>query len=199
MKARTRLALMIKYVGSINVARGNLKTELHKALYISREFFRSNCSCKMEGYFAYGLALDKTRAWPLEENLQGTSQISIQTVLNRLKSFSYAPPNSICGLCTQNFKETVVIPAIERVEQNFDGLCLDCMDTPQRKDWDFDHQSRSRRYRKVWCQDENCRVYYRQPSFDFSKLAQKGDKNYFTKPRDKHRNKRKAAELDYRK
>lgn len=151
----------------------------------------------MEGYFAYGLALDETRVWPLEEKLQGKNQVSIQAVLNGLKSFNYIPPDSNCKLCSQDFRETLVIPTIEKAEQNFDGLCLDCMDRPQHKDWDFSHQNSSRRYRKVWCRDEHCRVYHGRSSSDFSNLVQKGKTNYFTKSRDRHTNKRKTVELDY--
>jgi len=106
-----------------------LKTQLHRKIYINRWFLRSGCSCRKDGLYAYELALDKTGVWPLEQVLNGRDQISIQKVLNGLSTFQYEAPNSTCSLCSQEFEDIVVSQTVENVQDHFEGLCLDCIDS----------------------------------------------------------------------
>lgn len=104
-----------------------MKTQIHKEVYKTRQFLQSNCSCKKDGLFAYELALDNTSVWPLEQVLTGKEQRSVQNVLHGLQTFSYKPPNEDCDLCSSDFGEYIV-ESVQKVQENFDGLCLDCMD-----------------------------------------------------------------------
>jgi hypothetical protein len=162
-----------------------------------RVFFHNGCSCCKDGYYAYGLALDKTGVWPLEEVMQGKDSISIQKVLDGLSTFNSEPPNGTCKLCSQDFGETVVSKVIESVQENFEGLCLDCIDEPRRKDWDWEYVKHSSKFSSGrrpgrasgefipahdW--DEGCRITHDQPTWWFSWQVRKQFQDSFDKERE---------------
>ncbi|CZR57067.1 uncharacterized protein PAC_06956 [Phialocephala subalpina] len=186
------LHLHPRIITSINAARGSLKTKIHQGIY-SRRFFSSSCSCKMEGYFQYGLALDKTGVWPLEEVMHGRDAFSLQQILQGLGRFGYKAPNETCNLCSQDFATTVVGPTVDRVQRNFEGLCLDCIDKGEKRDWDFEY--RYHQARRVWDMAEaGCRFEHSEPTWYFSWMARKQAADFFERERDAR--KRKASEMD---
>ncbi|KAL2075341.1 hypothetical protein VTL71DRAFT_284 [Oculimacula yallundae] len=183
------LHLQPRIISGLNAARGNLKTNIHRGLYINRRFLNSDCSCKKDGFFAYELALDRTGAWPLEEVLTGRSQLSIQQVLNRLETFNYIPPNRTCRLCSEDFEWTVVRNVVDSVRYSFGGLCLDCMDPEGKRDWDRDYIThRSTR-------SQGCRVRHDQPSFYFSWISRKQQPDYHERERESRKRKREDDEV----
>ncbi|TVY73437.1 hypothetical protein LSUE1_G005540 [Lachnellula suecica] len=156
-----------RVIGGLNTARGNLKTEIHKALYLNRQFLTSECSCRKDGLFAFELAMDKTGAWPLEEKLHGKEAKSIQAVLQLLETFTYEPPNKDCKLCSTDFATVKILPGVQKVRQNFGGLCLNCMANPKDK-----NQYRDRVCGQVtW--DKGCKFRHDQLTWYFSWLASK--------------------------
>ncbi|TVY89542.1 hypothetical protein LAWI1_G006479 [Lachnellula willkommii] len=156
-------------IAGLNNARTNLKTKIHQALYPPiRGFLSGSCSCKAEGMFAYQMALHKSGAWPLEEKLHGNDAISIRELLDRLGNFEYEAPNQDCELCSTDYKTSTVDPCIKSVLENFDGLCLNCIDYPMNKNiypdfLPFDGGG------KVF--DKDCHIDHGQPTWWFSWLA----------------------------
>ncbi len=163
------LANKFQFTGGMNAARGSLRTKIHENLYINRRFLSAKCACKKDGLFQYELALDKTGSWPLEELMHGKKEMSIKAILDGLKNFWYEAPNDTCSLCSQDFDETVVVPAIEKVWNNFDGLCLDCIETTKTGDFDRDYV----RHHVRMNYDKNCRISHDQPTWWFSFLSRK--------------------------
>ncbi|KAF8866842.1 hypothetical protein BDZ45DRAFT_795299 [Acephala macrosclerotiorum] len=169
------LHLEPRIIIAINAARGSLKMKIHEALYINREFLNATCRCRKDGLFEYELALERTGVWPLEEVLHGKDAISIQTVLDGLHRFHYNAPNGHCELCASDITSTTVAQAIQNCTNNFDGLCLDCIDKPHRKDWDTDHyKHRGYKSKKVRF-DKGCRFPHGEPTWWFSWMARRQD------------------------
>jgi hypothetical protein len=84
----------------------------------------SKCPLREKVLWQYSTALTETDAWPLESF---APKVSIQHLLQRLKSFEYKDPHHdehyTHMRCGHNFKR-VVENAIDATERLFDGLCL---------------------------------------------------------------------------
>jgi hypothetical protein len=100
--------------------------------------------------------------------MHGKNQISIQAVLNGLGNFSYIAPNDTCVLCSRDFGE-VIRSAVEKVQENFDGLCLDCIDNSQTRDWDREYDKHAQWNKESY----RCRFSHDQPTWYFSCLSRK--------------------------
>ncbi|EPE37151.1 hypothetical protein GLAREA_09314 [Glarea lozoyensis ATCC 20868] len=146
------LQIAPRIVGGVNGARVNLTHKLHDGLYIHLRFLVAGCKCRKEGLFAYEQALHATKAWPLMTKTYGKGQLSVQSAIDLLEDFKYHPPVENCKLCSSNFKDVVHL-ATETVLKDFQGLCLDCIKKPERKDvtqihWDLG--CRTRHKRSTW-------------------------------------------------
>ncbi|TVY49171.1 hypothetical protein LOCC1_G000957 [Lachnellula occidentalis] len=156
-------------IAGINNARTNMKTKIHQALYPPiRGFLSGSCSCKKDGMFAYQMALDRSGAWPLEEKLHGIDAISIHDLLGNLATFKFEAPNEDCELCSRDYKESTVDPCVQGVLDNFEGLCLNCIDYPNDKNLHPDFLPFAGGG-KVF--DKDCHIAHRQPTWWFSWLA----------------------------
>lgn len=172
--------------------------KIHEALYINKRFLDASCECRKEGLFAYETALDETGVWPLEKVLHGKDALSIQQVLDGLAKFQYEPPNDTCKLCSSNLAAKTVAKAIKTTQFNFDGLCLDCLDDPTLRDWDFDYlQHHAFKFRK-FKRTMTCRVEHDEPSWYFSWVGRKQRGDVFEREREtrKESRKRKADEME---
>jgi hypothetical protein len=83
--------------------------------------------------FAYEQALHATEAWPLMAKTYGKGQYSIREAMSMLDDFEYNPPVKDCTLCSSNFGYTIDM-VLSNVQDSFNGLCLDCIKKPVRKD-----------------------------------------------------------------
>jgi hypothetical protein len=109
------------------------------------------------------MALDKTGAWPLEESMHGHDAMSVHAILAALGTFRYKAPNQECDLCSADYFNQIVVPGIDDAAVHFDGLCLDCINVPHKK-------NKARRdFRPHW--DSNCRISHGEPTWWFSYLA----------------------------
>ena len=116
--------------------------------------------------YEYERALHTTGVWPLTMHMYGRDQKSIDDIIEGLSYFSFHSPNANCGVCGQDLRSNVVNRTCGRVENSFDGLCLDCIDNPRPSRFDpNDEDSDWRDWSKY------CRIRHRQPSAYFSYLA----------------------------
>jgi hypothetical protein len=89
----------------------------------------------------------------------------MKVVLGRLEDFEYNAPEGSSDYCSLDFKNQVILLAIENVRTNFDGICLDCMNDPRRKDKEPEHDPDGKRV-----YDLGCRFKHGQPTWYFSWL-----------------------------
>ena len=115
--------------------------------------------------------------WPLEQTAQRNS---ISHILGKLKSFSYEAPTGACGSCRMNYG-THVDEAREHVGSYFDGLCLDCMNRSKAKlgDVDKDYWQHNNLSEKEII--KGCRFEHKQPTWYFSFMGRKEDRERFDK------------------
>jgi hypothetical protein len=150
----------------MNHARGGLKTRLHRGLWDRVGRLHKNGedhpSCthwaQIVGTYFHGLA--KIKVYPLEDVFPKNS---VSTILSRMQDFGLAPAEE-CGFCSVDWHE-VVANAREDTEDNFDGLCLDCMDRSRpKKDDDRDYWTKCKSgYGGRW--DLNCRLHHGQQTW----------------------------------
>lgn len=156
----------ISRIGGINGARTNLAHKIHEWLYIHHTFITLACKCKKEGLFEYESALLRTEAWPLMVTTRGHNQMSVADILEALLLFQYKAPEGGCSFCSQNF-DSRVMKVRRGAEKQFDGLCLDCIKNPVRKDkLEFAVIEDGK---KIF--DRGCRVRHGQPTWWFSWLS----------------------------
>ena len=160
----------------LNAAKGRLRTILHRDLFeVTKGLFLARCSCKEKTLFGYEKALFVIRVWPLEaEALRN----SIRTILDRLENFNFVATSGSCSNCTQDYNG-VVKQALKRTLNSFDGLCLDCMDKtkPKTKDEDHDYWQHNSLIPGEW--DSGCRIDHGQPSWYFSFMGRKENRDRF--------------------
>jgi hypothetical protein len=160
----------------LNDVRLFLKVKLNKALFNPiTSFLEGSCTCKEKALFEYCKGLRGTEIWPLEKRDQN---MSIEETLSRLSNFSYKSPNERCSTCKR-------INALQEMPQDiaadFDGLCLDCMQTSE----DVDPVTSTLRAPpwegSYWDQDLfqkwgiDCRLNHGQPSWYFSFMGSARD------------------------
>lgn len=118
-------------LGSLNGARGSLRTKLHSRLYDPCYSLLgwATCRIKEKVFYQYHKALKETGAWPLE--IQGYRH-SIIELLRLLRKFKYEDPHLEGGEACEKPLECMngpkfsklVVEAIAHVDDQFDGLCL---------------------------------------------------------------------------
>jgi len=59
-----------------------------------------------------------------------------------LEAFHYNPPNDSCSVCSGDF-DARVEKAVADVENDFDGLCLNCIDDKKERNWALDDEYKS--------------------------------------------------------
>ncbi|KAL8828413.1 MAG: hypothetical protein Q9170_006612 [Blastenia crenularia] len=170
------LHLPSRVIQQLNAARGRLRTILDQRLFeVTATLFQADCRCKEKTLFGYEKALYDVHAWPLSsEVLRNT----IRIVLDRLKQFRYRTAPGACQSCNRNY-ERIVRQARENTETYFDGLCLDCLDRskPKTENEDTDYWRHHTLQPGQW--DAGCRVSHGQPSWYFSFMGRKEDRDAF--------------------
>lgn len=149
----------------------------HGLLKINGELLEASCSCCKETLYDYERHLVDINVWPLEEKMRGCS---VNTMLDRLEKFSFSAKEKACGRC-RKFYTSEVAGLVLKVRKYFDGLCLDCMDKSKSK-YSDDHED-------YWAHDEmgqrdwsrHCRVTHGQPSWYFSFMGRKEDRDSFNR------------------
>jgi len=166
-----------RIIQQLNAAKGRLRTVLLNGLFAPNETLLSGaCQCKAETLFGYEKALYLLPVWPLERAAQRTS---MGKILDRLEKFSYTPPEAkSCWRCRLNFEE-MVKDARQYTRDYFDGLCLTCLDRSQAKtrDSDEDYWKHKDMPEDAWI--EGCRFRHRQPTWYFSFMGRKEDRDRF--------------------
>ena len=119
--------------GSLNAARGSLKTKLHGYLYSPCRRLLGSVACKIKEkvFYQYHKGLEQTGAWPIE--IHGNKN-SINGLLRLVGKFKYDDPHvgseaqAVCEEprdCMNGPKfKTVISDATAELNDQFDGLCL---------------------------------------------------------------------------
>ncbi|KAF2184401.1 hypothetical protein K469DRAFT_709139 [Zopfia rhizophila CBS 207.26] len=127
---------------------------------------RAICACRKETAFDYEEKLMNMGVWPLDTALK---RYTIAEVLDKLTDFEFTPRTNMCGPqgCLRDYKRSIDI-AIRRANQDFDGLCLDCMkrSTPTFDEPMEDYIEKNSPHRGRW--DVNCRFKHKRSTWFFS-------------------------------
>ncbi|GAB7333945.1 hypothetical protein MBLNU13_g06055t1 [Cladosporium sp. NU13] len=173
-----------RVIGSLNGARGRLRTKLHGRLYDPCWSLLGGATCKIREkvFYQYHKGLQETGAWPLE--VQGYRH-SINELLGLLRRFKYQDPHlkgeESCEKpldCMSGPKfSKLVADAIAHVDVQFDGLCLDCMNVSGARYNDDDYWRRNEP--GVW--GDKCRIQHGQSTWYFSFVGRSEDRDKFQK------------------
>lgn len=125
--------------------------------------------------------------WPLEQVGQ---KYSVGDILCRLEGFSYDAPTWACCVCRADYG-TFVANTLNHVGTYFDGLCLDCMDRSKSRSGDTDEDYWQHNNLSETDVIENCRFEHKQPTWYFSFMGRKEDRERFRE----HRRPYKGAEF----
>ena len=82
-------------------------------------------------------------------------------------------PKDACNSCVSNTSGTTVMATKMKVLDQFDGLCLDCMDKTRPKLKSVDEDYWRHDDLKVW--DTDCRISHGQSTWYFSFMGRKAD------------------------
>ena len=180
-----RLAFSCQYpTEQMNASRGRLHTLLRRGLFgPSEELHRLTCKCRVSTAFGYEDALMKLELWPSKRLME---KGSVRDILNALLQFRYEAPSTACVLCHMNFMGKIR-RVHDNVEKSFDGLCLDCMDRSKSKlrDHHEDYWHHDRMEERGY--SRHCRFTHGQPTWYFSFLGRKEDRDRHTENREETR------------
>lgn len=140
--------------------------------------FSATCNCKEKTHYLYEKALRRTGVWPLERTW---TKAKVNEILDKLGMFSYQASADACRqFCQRNF-EGIVRRAISDIRDHFDGLCLDCIEKSNAKtgDYDLDYWLHNDLRKGDW--DRACRVKHGQPTWYFSFMGRKEERENFAK------------------
>ncbi|KAL3477635.1 hypothetical protein BJX99DRAFT_225856 [Aspergillus californicus] len=181
-----RLHMPPRVIQQMNSARGRLRNILSNGLFndIAAIVEHAKCSCKETTVFDYLRELQRVKVWPLENTMKNAS---VNDLLHRCRLFKAAnmrrpargektgisgyslPRSCSCG----NDWKGVVTRAANKVADNFNGMCLDCMSVTaclrQGRDLDAEYWEHDRM--KKW--DLKCRVKHGEPTWWFSFMGQR--------------------------
>ncbi|KAL8940125.1 MAG: hypothetical protein Q9216_002979 [Gyalolechia sp. 2 TL-2023] len=164
----------------LNAAKGRLRTVLFRGLWDPcNSLLRASCACRKETLYDYQHHLYSIEVWPLETIFLNTS---IHGILERLDDFSYEPRTGACSQCRQNYTG-IVARVVSRVEEYFDGLCLDCLDRSKPKTGDIDLDYWRHDKLKEWEWVQGCRFPHRQSTWFFSFNGRKEERDRLVKKR----------------
>ena len=159
-------------IGSLNGARGSLRSKLIRGLFDPVDKFLNNsCSCKEKSLYAYCKGLSKTGIWPLHSH----HQKSVQQILDSpgFIKFDCKIPEGACSTCIIKIRSAAIEETRVKIETDFGGLCLDCMNKTNPKTGDVDSDYWRHNERRDWSAD--CRISHRQPTWYFSFMGRKAD------------------------
>ncbi|KAK0513132.1 hypothetical protein JMJ35_004118 [Cladonia borealis] len=165
-----------RIIQQLNAAKGRLRTVLHRGLFRPCEhLFSANCKCRKETLYDYQKHLVDIDVWPLETVFQRTP---MNEILDRLEKFNFEAKLSACGACRRDYKSPVE-ETVEFVRYYFDGLCLDCLNRskPKLKDPDMDYWRHHTLKEHEWI--TGCRFRHKQPTWYFSFMGRKEDRDRF--------------------
>ena len=168
----------------LNAAKGRLRTVLHRGLFEPCEsMFRATCSCRNETLYDYQNHLYDIGVWPLETIFM---KHSMSEILERLDDFSYEAKPEACLGCRKNYQAHVEEVASE-LDEYIDGLCLDCLDRSKAKltNIDKDYWSHHKLKETDWV--NGCRFRHKQPTWYFSYMGRKEDRDRMLKERSRRR------------
>lgn len=135
-----------------------------------KKFLFQACNCKEKALFNYCKGLDLTRTWPLEE---WGSRKPTEEPLEGLKLSKYDPPEVACICCQYDIGSVVVQRTSLEVEDYFDGLCMQCMDSSRTSSKQMDTMYWSYDRSRAW--GANCSVNHGQPTWYFSFMGRKAE------------------------
>ena len=169
----------------LNAAKGRLKTILHRDLFKPVEpLIRSgNCTHVQANVFGYLKRLLLTSVWPIED---ATRNNTIEDLLDNLEDFRYTPAAGSCSVCSRDY-ETIVERVRMFTETYFDGICLDCLDKSRPRTGDFDMDYWKHQEFREDAEILGCRVKHKQPTWYFSFMGRKADRDLFLKRHRSHR------------
>lgn len=160
-----------RVTGSLNSARGHLRVLLARWLWNPvNDMMDAGCDCKEKTVFRYLKALKDTDGYPIDQ--QGRK--SVNDVCQDLEAFKerFSLPEShrYCSKCGRDWI-SVVTSAIIKIQEHFDGLCLDCMDHTKPKFLDEHMDYWDHLEPEEW--DAACRVLHGQATWysSFGKFA----------------------------
>ena len=153
-----------------------------------RKLLHARCDEKERLTFGYLSALTGTGVWPLDLYY---SEHTISHTLRKLRSFKYPPIDHNCDCCPKDF-EQIVQEAVADNEDHFHGLCLDCINRADKSNRDPKGKAEREARRGYW--DAGCRITHEEPTWWFSFIARKDEKDHFVKPNLPKKRKREDTE-----
>jgi hypothetical protein len=164
--------MLTRNIGSVNGARGSLRTKLLRGLFDPVDFFlKKTCQCKEKAVFAYLQGISKTGIWPLQTH----HQKSIQEISSShgFVHFKCEIPEGTCTSCRMEIDPGAVENLRVKIVRDFHGLCLDCMDLSRPKMCNVDEDYWLHDAKRCW--DSTCRIVHGQPTWYFSFMGRKAD------------------------
>lgn len=160
----------------LNHAKGRLTTILERSLdEIIKSLTIAGCTCSKDNLKGYLRELINLRVFPFRDTLRRGR--SVNDVIQGLESFSFHPKPGSCGNCQRpdrlsTYAETVQ-NAQKKTRENFNGLCLDCMDRkrPKLGDEDWDYWMVQMREERSW--DSGCRIQHGESTWHHSFYARR--------------------------
>jgi hypothetical protein len=166
---------LTKELEQLNHAKGRLTTILERSLdQIIYSLTLANCTCSKDNLKGYLRELIRLKVFPFRDTLRRGR--SVNNILKELEKFSFEPKPESCGDCHQPTWETydqVVKIAQKITRENFNGLCLDCMDRkkPKMSDEDWDYWMEQMREKRRW--DQDCRIRHGESTWHHSFYARR--------------------------
>lgn len=135
--------------------------------------------------FGYEKTLYDLKVWPLEQQAQRNS---VNELLGRLAKFKYSVPESACMTCHYDYEQNVANTRAN-VKSYFDGLCLDCMDRSKPRTGDTDKDYWQHKELLETAVIRTCRFVHKQPTWYFSFMGRREDRERFKRLRKGNKNK----------
>ncbi|TVY65512.1 hypothetical protein LSUE1_G009620 [Lachnellula suecica] len=157
-------------IGSLNSARGSLKSKLRTMLLLpAGNIILQSCICRRDTKDAFDDALKTIGFWHVID----FSRRSVQSILDMHSfiNFSVQIPPTACETCHLNADAGAVRKARWEVVNDFHGLCLDCMEQTKTGSVDEDYWKKDSL--QQW--DRGCRIKHGESTWNFSFMGRKTD------------------------
>lgn len=184
-------------IGSVNGAKGSLRSKMLRGLFDPVGDFLNQpfpCSCKEKSLFAYCKALSKTGIWPLQDH----TKKAVKDILNSpgFLEFECKIPEGACRSSVSKLDATAIDTTRSKILDEFDGLCLDCMDRTKPKTGDIDKDYWTYDLWSDWSFD--CHIAHGQPTWYFSFMGRKTlMKAHNEKKKEKQKLNQQLEDLDF--
>jgi len=169
----------------LNHAKGRLTTIIERSLdEIIVALALADCTCALYNQRGYLCELIRLKVFPFRDTLRRGR--SVNDILRELENFSFTPQPGSCEGCLYpgdlnphrelrryDTYDRVVEHARYITKENFNGLCLDCMDRkrPKMKDEDWDYWLKDMREGGTW--DTGCRISHGESTWHHSYHARR--------------------------